>query len=159
MAALEPGEVFPQVELETGSGDRFVHPGAEALYGFFKTTCPTSELAWPYFDRIRRIGGGALLTFAVSQDPPAETREFNARLGAGLETLYDPEPWKASIALGLTNVPTFFLVGPDGKIVDTAVGFQRPKLEKFARRAGKLAGRSHVPLFPIGELVPLIVPG
>lgn len=159
MAALEPGEVFPQVELVTGSGVRFVHPGTEALYGFFKTTCPTSELAWPHYDRIRRIARGALPTFAVSQDPPAETREFNARLGVGLETLYDPEPWKASSALGLTNVPTFFLVGSDGRIVETAVGFQRPKLEKFARRAGKLAGRSRARLFPIGELVPLIVPG
>jgi peroxiredoxin len=159
LAALEPGEVFPQVELETGSGARFVHPGTETLYGFFKTTCPTSELAWPHFERIRRIGEGGLPMFAVSQDSPAETREFNARLGVGLETLYDPEPWKASAALGLTNVPTFFLVGPDGRIVETAVGFQRPKLEKFARRAGKLAGRPRVRLFPIGEMVPLIVPG
>ena len=64
-----------------------------------------------------------------------------------------------SAALGLTNVPTFFHVGPDGRIVDTAVGFQRPMLEKFARRAGRLAGRSRVRLFPIGEMVPLIVPG
>jgi peroxiredoxin len=159
LAALEPGEVFPQVELETGSGDRFIPPGSEALYGFFKTTCPASELAWPHFDRIRRIGEGGLRTFAVSQDSPAETRDFNARLRVGLETLYDPEPWKASAALGLTNVPTFFLVGLDGKIMETAVGFQRPKLEKFARRAGKLAGRSRVRLFPIGEVVPLIVPG
>ncbi len=159
MAALEPGEVFPEIELETESGARFVHPATETLYGFFKTTCPTSELAWPHFDRIRRIGEGGLRTFAVSQDDHAATREFNARLGVGLETLYDPEPWKASVSLGLTNVPTFFLVGSDGRIRETVVGFQRPKLEEFARRAGKLAGRPPVRLFPIGEHIPLIVPG
>ncbi|MDQ5858452.1 MAG: TlpA family protein disulfide reductase [Acidobacteriota bacterium] len=159
MTALEPGEAFREIELETEAGDRFVHPGIEALYGFFKTTCPTSELAWPHFDRIRRIGEGGLRTFAVSQDGRAETREFNARLGVGLETLYDPEPWKASAALGLTNVPTFFLVGSHGRIRETVVGFQRQRLEELARRAGKLAGRPPVRLFPIGEHIPLIVPG
>ncbi|HZI67042.1 MAG TPA: hypothetical protein VFF17_10800 [Thermoanaerobaculia bacterium] len=159
MAALEPGEVFPQIVLETESGDRFVPPGTEALYGFFKTTCQTSELAWPHFDRIRRIGEGGLPAFAVSQDGRGQTREFNVRLGVGLETLFDPEPWKASAALGLTNVPTFFLVGSDGRIRETVVGFQRPKLEGLARRAGKLAGRPPVRLFPIGEHIPLIVPG
>jgi hypothetical protein len=95
----------------------------------------------------------------VSQDDRAETAEFNRRLGVQLETLYDPPPWKASSALGLTNVPTFFLVGFDGRIRETAVGFQRPKLEEFARRAGKLAGRPPLRLFPIGEHIPLIVPG
>ncbi len=159
MAALEPGEVFPEIDLETESGAHFVHPGTEALYGFFKTTCPTSELTWPHFDRIRRIGEGGLRTLAVSQDDRAATREFNTRLGLGIETLYDPEPWKASAALGLTNVPTFFLVGSHGRIRETVVGFQRPRLEEFARRAGKLAGRPPVRLFPIGELVPMIVPG
>ena len=159
MAALEPGEVFPQIELETESGARFVHPGTETLYGFFKTTCPTSELAWPHFDRIRRIGEGGLPTFAVSQDDRAETHAFNARLGVGLETLYDSKPWKASTALGLTNVPTFFLVGAHGRIHDTVVGFQRSKLDWFARRAGRLSGRPRVRLFPIGGHSPLLVPG
>ena len=159
LAALEPGEVFPQIELETESGARFVPPESESLYGFFKTTCPTSELAWPHFDRIRQIGGGGLATFAVSQDGRAETAGFHSRLGVGLETLYDPEPWKASAALGLTNVPTFFLVGFDRRIRETVVGFQRQKFEDLARRAGELAGRTRVRLFPVGGQVPLIVPG
>ncbi|HEY6066943.1 MAG TPA: hypothetical protein VIY96_12360, partial [Thermoanaerobaculia bacterium] len=103
MAALEPGAVFPQIELETESGARFLPPAAETLYGFFKTTCPTSELAWPYLDRIRRIGGGALPVFGVSQDARRETAEFNGRLGVEIETLYDPPPWLSSSALGLTN--------------------------------------------------------
>ena len=159
MAALEPGAVFPQIALETESGARFVPPVAESLYGFFKTTCPTSELAWPYVERIRRIGGGSLPVFGVSQDARPETADFNERLGVGVETLYDPPPWQGSAALGLTNVPTFFLVGPGGRIRETIVGFQRPKLEALANRAAKLAGRRSARLFRIGENVPLIVPG
>jgi peroxiredoxin len=159
LAALEPGAVFPQIELETESGARFVPPAAEVLYGFFKTTCPTCELAWPYVERIRRIGGAALPVLAVSQDLPSETAEFNERLGIEVETLYDPPPWKGSAAVRLTNVPTFFLVGPGGRIRETVVGFQRPKLEALANRAAKLAGRKSARLFHIGDSVPLIVPG
>jgi hypothetical protein len=159
LAALEPGTAFPTIELETESGARFIPPDGEALYGFFKTTCPTSELAWPYFDRIRRAASRALSVFAVSQDDRRETAAFNERLGVRLETLYDAPPWKASAALGLTNVPTFFLVGSTGRIRETAVGFQRPKLEALANRAAKLAGRRTSRIFRIGEHVPLIVPG
>lgn len=159
MAALEPGAMFPQIELETESSARFVPPAAETLYVFFKTTCPTSELAWPHLERIRRIAADALPIFAVSQDGPSETAAFNERLGVRVETLYDPPPWRASAALGLTNVPTFFLVAPGGRIRETIVGFQRPRLEALAKRAGKLSGRGSVRLFPIGQKIPLIVPG
>jgi len=159
LAALEPGAVFQQIALETESGARFVPPAAEALYAFFKTTCPTCELAWPYVERIRRIGGSAVPVLAVSQDARPETEAFNERLGVDVETLYDPSPWNASAALGLTNVPTFFLVGPGGRIRETVVGFQRPKLEALANRAAKLAGKRSVRLFRLGENVPLIVPG
>jgi len=159
LAALEPGAMFPQIELETESGARFVPPAAETLYVFFKTTCPTSELSWPHLERLRRIASTALPIFAVSQDERPETAAFNDRLGVHVETLYDPSPWKASAALGLTNVPTFFLVAPGGRIRETVVGFQRPKLEALAKRAGKLSGRRSVRLFPIGQSVPLIVPG
>ena len=151
--------MFPEIDLETESGDRFVPGPGEALYGFFKTTCPTSELTWPYYDRIREIGARGLRTFAVSQDDRAETAAFNRRLGVQLETLYDPPPWKASSDLGLTNVPTLFLVGANGRIRETVVGFQRPRLEDLARRAAKLAGRPAPRLFRIGDNIPLIVPG
>jgi peroxiredoxin len=151
--------LFPQIELETESGARFVPPAAEILYVFFKTTCPTSELSWPYLERLRRIAAAALPVFAVSQDERPETAEFNERLGVHVETLYDPSPWKASAALGLSNVPTFFLVGPGGRIRETIVGFQRPKLEALARRAARLSGRKSARLFQIGQNVSLIVPG
>jgi peroxiredoxin len=151
--------LFPEIELETESGDRFIAERAGALYGFFKTTCPTSELTWPYYDRIREIGAKGLRTFAVSQDDRADTAEFNRRLRIRLETLYDPPPWKASSALGLTNVPTFFLVGADRRIRETVVGFQRQRLEDLARQAAKASGGPAPRLFRTEDPIPLIVPG
>jgi len=135
-------------------------PKGTALYGFFKTTCPTCELAWPYLDRVRRFGeGGALSVFGVSQDDPEATESFSRRLGLSMPTLYDPDPWPASESLGITAVPTFLVVGPDGKIQDETTGFQRRKMEEWAELAARLAGRPAPELFSPNEKVPAIKPG
>jgi peroxiredoxin len=163
VAALEPGSFFPSVSLYDENGERAdaPRPKGEALYGFFKTTCPTSELAWPYFERIRRLADGALPVVAISQDAPAETAEFNRRLGVRIPTLFDPEPWKASEALGLESVPTFFLVDESGRIADTVVGFQRRKLAELGARAAERAGRDdpEAVVFHPGDYAPELKPG
>ncbi len=127
---------------------------------FFKTTCPTCELAWPYLERIRAFGqGGALSVFAVSQDDPDSTKRFYSDLGVSIPTVYDAAPWMASAAVELTSVPTFFLVGADGVVRDAVVGFQRHKMEEFAGEAARLAGRRAPTLFSPDEHVPAMKPG
>ncbi len=158
--ALDPGTPFPRLELRDEEGQVAEVPPGETLYGFFKTTCPTCELAWPYLDRIRRIGeGGSLSIWAVSQDEPGTTRSFYEGLGVRIPTLYDAEPWTASEALGLSIVPTFLIVGSDGVLRDSAVGFQRDKMEEFADLAARLAGRPPAALFSPDENVPAWKPG
>lgn len=160
VAALDPGSRFPSIALQDESGRPALLPAGEVLYGFFKTTCPTSELAWPYLDRIRRIAqGGSLSVLAVSQDDPETTSRFNREMGLALPTVYDPPPWRASEALGMTSVPTLFLVGKDGAVRETVVGFQKAGMERLARRAAELAGRSDEGLFRPGDNVPPIRPG
>jgi len=161
VAVLEPGALFPSVSLNDENGERAGLPKGEALYGFFKTTCPTSELAWPFLERIRRLGDGALPVVAVSQDGPEDTAAFNERLGVRIPTLYDREPWNASEALGLETVPSFFLVDENGRILETVVGFQRRKMEELGRRAAQRAGRtgSHDPVVRPGETAPELKPG
>lgn len=159
MGALGPGKEFPKIELQGESGDSVSPPVGEALYAFFKTDCPTTEFAWPYLERIHRLAQGRLVVLAVSQDKLRQTRAFHKRLGIDLPTLYDPPPWGASSALGLTNVPAFFLVGPDGKIRESVVGFQKEKMEVLAKRAAELAGQPYAALFRKEEKVPAIKPG
>ena len=161
MAALEPGALLPSLSLFDENGERTGLPRGETLYAFFKTTCPTCELAWPYLDRIRQLGRQAFPVLAVSQDPPADTAAFNGRLGVSIPTLYDPSPWKASDALGLESVPTFVLVDGEGRIRETAVGFQKHVLERFGDLAAARAGGSgsHATVFRAGESVPALKPG
>jgi hypothetical protein len=117
-------------------------------------------MAWPYLDRVRQIGqGGGLSVWSISQDDPETTESFSRRLGLSLPTLYDPEPWPASTSLGLTSVPTFLVVGSDGKIEDATTGFQRHKMEEWADLAAQLAGRPASELFGPNENVPAFRPG
>ena len=133
---LDPGSPFPSLALRDETGRPAAPPSGEVLYAFFKTTCPTSEFAWPYLDRVRMIGeGGRLALLAVSQDDPATTARFYERLNVAIPTLYDSDPWRASEAAGLISVPTFILVRGDGIVRDVAVGFQRHKMEEFAKIA------------------------
>ena len=160
MAALDPGASFPSIALRDETGAGVSTPPGETLYVVFKTTCPTCELTWPYLERIREAAEpGGLRIVAVSQDEPAKTSAFNRRLGSRVKTVYDPEPWSASDRLGVTNVPTFFRVAPDGKVAETVVGFAREKMEGFGQRAASLAGRPFTGVFRAGDQAPASKPG
>lgn len=157
---LEPGVRFPDITLEDEEGRPTRLPEGELLVAFFHTECATSEMAWPYLGRIRRIAGtGPLGVLAVSQDGPGETREFARRSPERIPILYDPPPWKASEALGLQSVPQFVLIGENGRIREAATGFDRAKMEAYAGRAARLSGREIEPLFLPGETVASIRPG
>jgi hypothetical protein len=155
---LGPGSPFPPLDLRDSRGDALAlaQPGREALYVFFKTTCPTCELLWPYLDRLRLRLGEKLEIVAVSQDDPGETDRFSRDLDTGVRTVYDPPPWRASEEMGLENVPTMFLVGGDGRIRETIQGFQKAKLEELASQR---SGNGGHPLFRPDENVPQIRPG
>ncbi len=151
---------FPASLLLTEDGRTAAPARHETLYALFHTGCPTSELAWPYLARLQRLGGDrGLRVVAVSQDGPGEANRFQERLGARLETLYDPPPWKASQALGLESVPAFARVSPEGRLEELVVGFQRDRMEAFAARSALLAGRAESALFRPDENVPAVRPG
>jgi hypothetical protein len=155
-----PETVFPIEHLRTGNGRPARPAHRETLYAFFHTDCPTSELALPYLERLRNMDGGAgLRVVAVSQDAPQEAAALSRRLAVAIETLFDPPPWRASQALGLSSVPALARVAPDGRVEELVVGFQREKLEAFAARSAALSGRPAASLFPPGENVPAIRPG
>jgi peroxiredoxin len=158
VALPQPGDPVPPLVLQDAVGRPATLPEGEALFAFFKTTCATSELAWPYLERIRRVAAeGELRLIGISQDGPDETRSFQERTGARLDVLFDPPPWNASAALGLQTVPTFLLVGADGRAKQIVVGFQK---EAMTRLAAVAAGDGPAPeLFRPDEDVPVFRPG
>jgi thiol-disulfide isomerase/thioredoxin len=145
--------------VKDARGEPALLPRKDSIVAFFKTTCPTCELTWPYLERLRRLAEGSGLSFAaVSQDRPELAADFQKRLGTHLPTFYDLEPWQASERAGLETVPTVFLLGEDGTIAQSLVGFQRAGLEGLAASAAKRGGRPG-PLFGPGDEVPEVKPG
>ncbi|MEP6801357.1 MAG: TlpA disulfide reductase family protein [Acidobacteriota bacterium] len=162
MAVLEPGSFLPPLTLQDADGRPAALPSGETLWAFFKSSCPTCELMWPYLDRLSSMTGDTgSRVVAVSQDDAAETKAFYERLSIDVPTLYDPPPWNASEAVGLSNVPTLFLVDQEGRIRDTVEGFQRAKMEELAARFSAQTRGTSQPesFFRTGESVPALRPG
>jgi len=96
---------------------------------------------------------------AMAEYKTTKSRAIADRLGTRLETADDADPWKASDALGVTNVPTLFRVGGDGVIAETVVGFDRERFRGLALRAAALVGKPPTELFLPSDNAPPIKPG
>jgi len=123
------------------------------LLAFYKGTCPTCQLTFPFLERLHR-GKGALQVVAISQDDARASAEFNRIYDITFPTLLDPreEGYRVSNAYQITNVPTLFLVEQDGRISQSVAGFDKAQLETLGQRF-------EVPVFDAGERVPVFRPG
>jgi len=138
---LETGDQAPSFSLARIDGEKFtITSGSQSrarLLVFFETDCPTCRLAIPYINRLSREIGEAGEILGISQDPEQPTRElieqapieFAVAIDNDLSVtkLYDP-----------VAVPTLFLIGDDGHIIQTLSGFDKRALNEIATTmAGK----------------------
>jgi len=127
---------------------------------FFKVSCPTCQFTFPFLQRLFQTYGSDHATFlAISQDDAADTREFCAEYGVSFTALVDEEGYLVSNDYGLTNVPTFYLIAPDGCVQVDSVGFGKKALEKIAAELARAQGCAAAPLFKPGEVIPESKPG
>lgn len=149
----------PDFELSTLAGERKsledLLVEGPVLLAFYKVTCPTCQLTFPFLERLHR-GARAIATriVAISQDDVQATTEFNRRYGVTFTTLLDlrEERYPASNAYRISNVPTLFLVEQDGQISQSVAGFEKAELERLGERFS-------VKVFNAGERVPVFQPG
>ena len=122
--------------------------GLPVLLVFFKTSCPTCRLSWPYLQRLHAAyGNRAVRLVGVSQDDLASSQSFYAGHGdARFELFLDPPPYPASNAFDVESVPHLALVEPDGRITRTWGGWSRKALEELG---GDLAARAKLAPAPV----------
>lgn len=164
MSAIIAGDSAPQFELPGTDGKTYsladALRGGPVLAAFFKVSCPTCQFTFPFLERIYEAYGDGKMTFwAVSQDDARDTRDFCREFEVAFPALTDDEGYPASNAYGLTNVPSIFLIGQDGKVQVSCVGFSRADLETIAAAAAQAAGKTAQALFAPGEIVPDHKPG
>jgi peroxiredoxin len=136
---IAAGTKAPEFLLEDMAGGKRGLSGilsqGPALVVLYKISCPTCQMTMPYVERIAK---GSLQVVAISQDDSLGTSRFQQKLGLTLPTLLDRESegYPASNGFGITHVPSFFLVEPDGKVSFSATGFLKRDLEALGKRAG-----------------------
>ena len=166
MPALEAGIRAPEINLTFLDGRRFSLQDAlkkgPVVAAFFKVSCPVCQLAFPYLERIFKAysKSGAFTFVGVSQDDAPDTKAFNREFGITFPTLLDEKgKYPASNAYGLTNVPTMFVISPEGEIESSTVAWSKPDVEALNRKLAQLTGAGPVQIFRRGEQVPEYKPG
>jgi peroxiredoxin len=164
MAALTAGAPAPDFSLPALDGQRLSLSDAlkrgPVLAAFFKVSCPVCQFTLPFLERIYQTYGNSKFTFwGVSQDDARDTRDFAKEFGVEFPALIDERGYPVSNQYGLTNVPSLFLISPDGKVQISSVGFAKADLEHIAAAAARAAGKPPVPLFKPSEVIPEYKPG
>lgn len=164
MPMLQGGMPAPVFTLADGEENNYSLADAlrngPVLAAFFKISCPVCQFTFPFLQRLYETYGNSQVTiWGVSQDNPADTRKFLKECGVKFPALIDAKGYKVSKQYGLTNVPSIFLIEPDGKIRTASTGFAKRDLESIASEVAKASGKPVQPLFRPDERVPDHRPG
>ncbi|MFY9560483.1 MAG: TlpA disulfide reductase family protein [Terriglobales bacterium] len=157
MAALSAGTKAPDISLTAVDGKAFSLQNAlkrgPVVAAFFKVSCPVCQYALPYLERLHKSYGDQKITIVgISQDDKRSTNAFLKEYGITFPTLLDdPNGYTVSNAYGLTNVPTWFLIGQDGEIEITSVGWVKQEMDDLNRKLAEFQKAPLPPLFKPGE--------
>ncbi|MGN6677732.1 MAG: peroxiredoxin family protein [Streptosporangiaceae bacterium] len=159
---LAPGRRAPAIAvtgIEPGGVrlDDLAGRGA-ALLLFVSEECPTSALAMRNLGPLCRAWESAgLSATAVFEDPlDVALRVARTLSWTGRVVSQDP-PYQTSREYGLLAVPTAFLVGGDGIIAASVVGWNQPALADLVAKGAALVGSGPLPAPPATE--PTLKPG
>ena len=157
--SLDAGAAAPPFALRDADGKTYSLPEAlkqgPALLAFFKVSCPTSQFTLPFLERLHQAikQSGAVRLWGVSQNDAGQTCAFAQEYGLSFPLLLDEDGYAVSNGYGLTNVPSLFLVEPDGAIRVASVGFNRRDIEDIAAEFSQRTSQT-IQVFQPGERIP-----
>ncbi len=133
--------------------------GRPAVLVFFKTTCATCDLAFPYLNRLRAVYPDGWRLWAISQDPMDRTLPYVARMGIDYPVLIDAPAYYASKLYDPPATPTVFLIGPDGRVQFSTYGFSKDDVNEIAGRIARYVGADPQVIAPPDDGRPAFKPG
>lgn len=147
---IAPGSDAPDFKLPSDDGAERsladLTAKGPAVLAFFKTSCPTCKMAWPVYSALERRYGDEIPVVAVSQNPIDEAApwleavEFHGPFLAD-----DADGHATSQAYEVTSVPALVMV-EDGKVVSVSEGWDRERVNAWARDLGERTGRDSSPV-------------
>jgi peroxiredoxin len=164
MTKVQDGKTAPNFALPLTDGTQCSLADAlkkgPVVAAFFKISCPVCQFTFPFLQRLYETYGDDRATiWGISQDDARDTREFAEEFGVKFPALIDGDGYPASNLYGITNVPSVFLIAPNGNVLATSIGFDKAALEKMAAELARSSGKPTMPLFLPSEVVPDFKPG
>ncbi len=131
-----------------------------ALLVFVKEDCPTCEYALPLVDRIyQNYPGSKASIVVIAQEGVFAALKMVQDWGLHMPVLLDQDPFVVSEDYGLDFVPTFFLVGQDGRIERSFESFAREELKALNEAIARFSGATPIRFFTAQEGVGAFRPG
>lgn len=163
---LTTGTQAPDLDLSvtTLDGDtttlKELAGGNALLVILLKTSCKSCKIGLPFASVLQQKLGDAPLTIvAVSQDSPNVTRSFQRRSEVDLPFVLDPDPFPMSQSFEIEATPSWFLIGTDGEIKQTALGvFHQPLNDLLGAIADLVPGAPRLLYGDIDPELPAFVP-
>ncbi len=116
--------------------------------------CETTRRTLHFVDRIHRRRGGGRRVLLILQDDAGTAHGLVQELGLDAPVRLEEDPYPLAAEVGLTTVPTLFLVGRDGMIARVSEGWSRADVEALASRLGVSP-----PLITPADQAPAFKPG
>lgn len=164
MTHIVAGNAAPEFSLKSLDQRQYaLHSLLErgpVVAAFFKISCPVCQFAFPFLERLhQQYGSGGATFLGISQDDARATKSFASEYGVTFPMVLDEDGYSVSNVYGLTNVPTIFLIEPDGKVKVSSMGFDKKDLETIASQLAERKKMALTPLFRPDEVIPANKPG
>lgn len=143
----DPAPPVPGVSFDDGPRGLF----------FYKVTCPTCQLAAPKMRAFEDAFPGRVI--GIGQDPQRALDRFAADQGMGIGSIVDAPPYALSDAYAIVSVPTLFLVGDDGLVLESVGAWDRDGFNRVAARLAELTGAAPVTISTTDDGLPDFKPG
>lgn len=160
---LETGALASHFTLLGTDGREYNLPaslgGEPVVLVFFKTTCATCDLAFPYLNRLRAAYPDGWRLWAISQDMADRTAPYARQHGIDCPVLLDAPAFAASRLYDPPATPTVFLVGRSGRVEFSTYGFSKDDVNEVARRIAAATGGEPQVIAAAGDGKPDFKPG
>lgn len=160
---LETGALAPHFTLLGIDGREYALPndltGQPTVLVFFKTSCETCDVAFPYLNRLRETYPDGWNLWAIAQDPPEKAAAYAARFNVDFPVLVDAPGYDASLLYDPEATPTLFLLDEKGRTEFDAIGFAKENFNEISKRLAARLDHEAVIVAPDDDGGPAFKPG
>jgi peroxiredoxin len=160
---LETGALAPHFTLLGIDGQEYSLPndtaGKPTLVVFFKTTCGTCDVLFPYINRLRETYSDGWNLWAIAQDPPVAASNYARAQGIDYPVLIDAPDYAVSRLYDPPATPTLFLTDPRGRMIYTTYGFSKDDMNELAALVAHSLGAEPTVIAQADDGRPTFKPG